>query len=55
MTAGTNATAYSASISFASSTFTFTSGAFTDVEITHNITGMSGKKIDIQASTITIA
>ena len=54
MTAGTNATAYSASIAFASSTFTFTSGAFTDVEISHSITGMSGKKIDLQASTISI-
>ena len=54
MTASTNATAYSSSIAFGSSTFTFTNGAFTDVEITHSITGMSGKKTDIQASTITI-
>ena len=55
MTASTNATAYSSSVAFGSATFTFTAGAFTNVEITHTITGMSGKKIDIQASTITIA
>lgn len=55
MAAATAATAYTASIAFASSTYTFTSGAFTDVEITHNTTSMSGKKIDLQAATISIA
>lgn len=52
--AATAATAYSASIAFASSTYTFTSGAFTDVEVSHPRTEMSGKRINLIASTLTI-
>lgn len=55
--AATAATSTAAIFNFASSSavFTLTAGAYTDVEVTHEITGMSGKKLDLTASTLTIA
>lgn len=38
-----------------SATFTLNTGAYTDVEVTHEITGMSGKKLDLKAATLTIS
>src|SRR5574338_238826 len=54
--AATAATSTAAVFNFASSTvvFTLAAGAYTDVEVTHSITGMSGKKLDLKASTLTI-
>ena len=55
--AARDATSTAAIFNFASSSavFTLTAGAYTDVEVTHEITGMSGKKLDLKASTLTIA
>ena len=55
--ASTAATSTAAIFNFVSSTavFTLSAGAYTDVEVTHPISGMSGLKTDLKASTLTIA
>ena len=55
--ASTAATSTAAVFNFVSSTavFTLALGAYTDVEVTHPISGMSGLKTDLTASTLTIA
>ena len=55
--ASTAATSTAAVFNFVSSTavFTLNAGVYTDVEVTHPISGMSGLKTDLKASTLTIA
>ena len=55
--ASTAATSTAAVFNFVSSlaVFTLSAGAYTDVEVTHPISGISGLKTDLTASTLTIA
>lgn len=55
--ASTAATSTAAVFNFVSGTATFTlsAGAYVDVEVTHPISGMSGLKTDVKASTLTIS
>jgi len=50
-----NATAYSASISMVSTTFTFTNGAFNGTGFTHPLTDLSGRKQTLMAGTFSVA
>ncbi len=55
--AATAATSVATVFNFVSSTaiFTLSAGAYTDVEVTHPISGMSGIKTDVKASTLSIS
>lgn len=55
--ASTAATSTAAVFNFVSGTATFTlsAGAYVDVEVTHPISGMSGLKTDVKASTLSIS